>query len=1638
MLLLDPERQVAQQAFVAERTTVLAETGTGLWVEMDEALTARLTEAGIHVQPQEASGRIALPALVFDPALRLPQVAPALAAPDARYQIVQFIAPPDEAWLQSLQDLGGIYLGDVPAHAALFSLDAAQQTAARALPGVDWVGPYHPAYAMSFELAGRSEPFDADSLAQARVDTSLLQPQEAGCLRVLLFADVDPATGRAALAAAGAPVLGGDGDALHVNAPAAGLQALLRVPGVRTVEPLRQPGFDNQRAGVILGANQVRNFGNVDFLVNLDGSGEIVGIVDSGLDNGAVPTVHTDFNVAGAAASRVIRLDNLNPVAAGNAQDVVGHGTHVAGSIAGDGRNAPPPIPASPNNSVPRGVAPAARLLLTSVNNFALPAPANPPLNFNQALAAFQNHYAAGARVHSNSWGARGPNQYTNETGGFDRYSWLRPDAVLLFSAGNAEADLNNSGILDQNTLGPQATAKNTLVIGASENVTSLEGEARNYQTRTAPCNRYGTLGGSAVRAAANVAFAFSGSDSAQDLAMFSCRGRVHNPLRPTHRRNKPDLVAPGTNILSTRSSAMAQAARIAQACPPIPNPPGIPNPSIAVTAPPASYWVISGTSMATPLAAGACLLVRQFYRQRFGQLRRPALVQALPQLVDVPAAVARADRRVLAWVRRDMGANRNDIVAALYDNTAAPDGAIVTLASNVGDQPAPALALHGAHTLLLWRDGAAVLHLAAFDAALQPLAGFGSAGVATISATVHGDAARRPALCVQGDEVAVGWFRAGSDDLLFQRRHPATGAAIDASPLRLGAASATSSHPWLLHDGGHWAALWQHSSGADQRLQLRFVAANGTPEGADARTLLSQPEALGAPHAVWDEGRGCWLLAWTSEAAARGIHTRRLDRAGTPLGAGSQLVVPLAAPLAMRQPRLHSHPDGGYVLLWEDASQGSFDLWLSILDRDGLASGVHRLQISDTPQPTAGFSAVVDGNGLVPLWLSDDEANADVLGLFLLGVHKNGVFAAQQDPGTPLLDQQFYTRQTLATQPELDRVANALVWAGGDFFLLRTLGQLFLTDLELVHTSADGVPDAGFGPGGARRVERAFGFEALSLAWSGALLAAGSSHGPENNLYLLQPDGTPAAGFGTQGVLALNEPSAAPVHLQVAVQGRGNALRLFAAYGRFDAAGRHTLRYTVRGRQGQALFASRDLARAEGTAKQGWFHWLASEAPAHSIAAWHVTVGAVLQVQVQRFRLNGTPQLGQPNPLPLTAAAGDAMNAVLAPRPLQFAPGFPVSAADLLGSSRREFGAAWQHRPPAGNWQIWFSRLTRSGAPVATAGQFDVVVVNVAGEHATEPQLVWHGDGYGLAWLQQATGGGNHLLMFTVLDVLGQRPDLAASGPSAPATDFALTTTSADVQRFHLVWAGASFRVSWTEVDGGVLHHRQRGVALPRPASGARYDAPFQQPSAALVKATLINGATNIRNTNLPNRGNDVNDGYGWGRINLRQALAPAQPVSFHVRDDACVGPGRTVRYRLALRRDTQLLRITLAWTDPPGPDLVNHLHLRVSTPPFAVGGVQVLHGNRWHSTAGRTHLSRPVVGAAPPFEDSHTVQQVVLAAPPALPAGEYLVEVVCSALGASAFQQFPGQAFALVFVGSGPELRTAATPGVAPVGVY
>jgi serine protease AprX len=1649
VLLFDPNRRQEQLAFVRDRAPILQEFGDNIWTRITDEQAARFAEQGILVQFHEEADLIELPAVMFDPAAGEPQPPAELTvrepgAGETAYYLVQFIAAPDADWIQALEDLDGTYVQDIPANVAVFRLTTAQAAEAHERTFVSWVGLYHPAYALHYTLAGRDQPFAVADLRNLQIDPARIVPQPSGTLRLLFFQDLDTVAMRPAVEAAGATVRMDTGHSLIVDAPAARVPDLLRIPGVQSVEAHQEATEGNQRAGLILGTNQVRNLGHIDFLVNLDGMGEIVGMLDNGFDTGVVgPGFHTDF------AGRVLQISNINspapPAPPISAADGLPHGTHVAGSIGADGTNAPAPTPASPNNSVPRGVAPRCQIIFHSANTAVPPA----PRNYGNFLRAFQEAYAGGARVHSNSWGTNTNNVYTNAVSAvIDRFTFLHPDMVVLFLAHNFEGDANGDGVLDMNTLIENALPKNVLCIGACESETALDGNAANY--RAAWTTYPGRFGHAAFNATAGGApGAFSMSDNANDMALFSNRGRVSGAPAAL-RRIKPDLVAPGTNIISTGPGAMLPLGGAAA----------------PANAPAAFYYVSNGTSMATPLTAGACVLTRQFYRTRFSQLRRPLLLEAQVALVDLPSAASHADGCVLGWVHPDAVAGPNHIVAARFSRQLVRVGDIVRLAVDVGAHPAPTLARHGNNTLLLHRASDNTLRLSLWDNALTAVAAFGAAGVVTLGTASRPEDDRRPTLCIRGDEAAVAWFQTGTDTLVFQRFRTDTGAALDAAPRVLGEGTTTSNHPFLIHNGARYAAVWTHAVGASHELRLRFIDNAGNPEGAAPFTLLAQAQAMREAHLTWDAAASRYTVVWVGENTHAGgdIFALRVRDNGTADGAAIPLVTVPAAN-ATRRPRIAAHPDIGFILLWEDNSQGgTHDVYLQYFR---LSFGVPvvrtQLRISDTPNNSSGFSALTDAEGVLPLWQSNDEINSDQLGVYALNVTRGGAFQAQVDPDTPLLQSGHYVPHALLEHGDPALNHTAMAWGGGDVYLLRVVPTGLAAELALVRTNADGRPDAGIGALGARAIDSFFGFDAVCLHWAGTRLIAAHSNRLTSNILLLDLDGRPINTFGTNGLVEIPEVPTEEIALQVGHRVIGAGLRIVVAYGHRRDPGPHTLRYTVLDAGGTATVPARDLAAAHGTARQGWFHVVASDAPVHSIAAWHTQVGANMAVQLNRFQHNGAPQVGVAGPITLTTMVGDSQNAVIAPRPMLADPPFPTPAASTTLTRRREYGVAWQFRPAAGApWEVRFSRLNRDGTVQRSVPPappiHDLQVFANPAMHGTDPQLVWHTNGYGMAWLQQPVGGGNHQLFFTVLDPAGVRvslPPFGVPGP-VPVPDHPVSGAGADVQAFQLVWNGRSFRITWTEVEGGRLRHMQSALFVPRlaglDAAGnprvPTYDEPFQEPSAALVRATLINGATNLRNTRLPNVPqtgalHNPNDGYGWGRVNLRQSLAPAPPVTFHVRDDASVANGRTVRYVFRLPPNTQLLRITLAWNDPPGRNLVNNLNLRVTTPPFVPGGVRTYVGNRWQAATAplvnpQPSDPLPAVPPANPFEGVQNVEQVVIVGPPALPAGLYTVDVIGQAIPASAFQQFPGQSFALVFVGSGNELRTAALPAAGPLPVY
>jgi hypothetical protein len=107
--------------------------------------------------------------------------------------------------------------------------------------------------------------------------------------------------------------------------------------------------------------------------------------------------------------------------------------------------------------------------------------------------------------------------------------------------------------------------------------------------------------------------------------------------------------------------------------------------------------------------------------------------------------------------------------------------------------------------------------------------------------------------------------------------------------------------------------------------------------------------------------------------------------------------------------------------------------------------------------------------------------------------------------------------------------------------------------------------------------------------------------------------------------------------------------------------------------------------------------------------------------------------------------------------------------------------------------------------------------------------------------------------------------------------------------------------------------------------------------PSAALVKATLINSAQDIPGLGTP--GQEAaqpipNNHEGWGRVNVGDATAGDR--DFHDGDQLTTG--FSASYNHDIFDSSEPFKITLAWSDAPAslmaPGLVNNLDLVVVAP--------------------------------------------------------------------------------------------------------
>ncbi len=484
--------------------------------------------------------------------------APSERASDGKgYYILQFMGPIIDAWKSDAEAAGAELLEYIPDFAFIIRADKSAEPKLRTLSSVRWLGDYAPAYRISKKLKTDSE----DDVV------------------IRLFPGVDPKAVRDRVAKAGGVIE--DGGTRKVRAKLHGkrLLEISRTPGVVWIEPRPNYVLSNSMARGIIGANTVSQS------LGIYGAGQIVAIADTGLDTGSTATLSADF------AGRLIKAYALGRTSPADWSDTNGHGTHVAGSILGNG-SLSGSVPLSQNYASSfAGVAPEASLVFQSLLDSS-DGLGGLPSNLNDL---FLSPYNDGARVHSNSWGDNETSlagNYTIDSREVDQFVFANKDMVICFAAGNTGTDQNPAdGFVDQGSIEPPGTAKNCIAVGASEGNTTngYQGTwgAQNWGLTTSPIS------------------SDKMSNNPLGMAGFSSRGPTDDG------RIKPDIVAPGTNIVSCFSHA-----------------PGAGTFWGTYTGN-SNYVYSGGTSMSTPIVAGACALLREYYFNKGITTPSAALIKA-------------------------------------------------------------------------------------------------------------------------------------------------------------------------------------------------------------------------------------------------------------------------------------------------------------------------------------------------------------------------------------------------------------------------------------------------------------------------------------------------------------------------------------------------------------------------------------------------------------------------------------------------------------------------------------------------------------------------------------------------------------------------------------------------------------------------------------------------------------------------------------------------------------------------------------------------------------------------------------------------------------------------------------------------
>jgi subtilisin-like proprotein convertase family protein len=381
--------------------------------------------------------------------------------------VVKFANSPGWHEKGAVEMAGGHVVAPLPGQAYLVTVPQGRAVSLSTIPGVMWATPYLPQHKISPEIA------EVVSKSDEEADVIVL---------LHLFPDADANAVAAELSASGLRVEGASNgsrfDRIVMRMAPAEVAShragLAERNDIFWIEKRHRRYLTNDNSiwvgqSGLYGGNATPVFDH-----GIYGTGQTAAVLDTGLDadacyfrddvNGLPPTNTSGGTTVDNNQRKVIAVDFLdsgeNPSDPTN-WDTQGHGTHVAGTLAGD--NMYTPI----EHDLGDGMAPAAKLIIQDAGYAAdacgdLPGIGCPVTDL---VPIFQQAYDQGARVHSNSWNdnenAAVQNNYTDASEDVDEFMWNHPDFLIVFACGN---DVYGGF----GTMGSPSTAKNTLSTGGT------------------------------------------------------------------------------------------------------------------------------------------------------------------------------------------------------------------------------------------------------------------------------------------------------------------------------------------------------------------------------------------------------------------------------------------------------------------------------------------------------------------------------------------------------------------------------------------------------------------------------------------------------------------------------------------------------------------------------------------------------------------------------------------------------------------------------------------------------------------------------------------------------------------------------------------------------------------------------------------------------------------------------------------------------------------------------------------------------------------------------------------------------------------------------------------------------------------